>query len=403
MKVGFVLSQPFGHSIGTDVRIRGLVEGLSKLGVEVHIITPFVDDSSMSRRHIFVHRSPSLFTRLRISNLTYRLSKKFLNNPSLCKNIVCRKSLLLKNANSIGENVYKIVRKLNLDIVQAEQQIASLACINIRKKLDVPVVADFHGIWAEEMVASGVIEHGDDCYKVLFGLEQEIACCADAVTVVSEEMKSYIENSSGNSGNKVVLIPNATFPRAKSAKIVEHPSKVIHSGTLHPWENVELFVQGMPFVLKRYPSARFYLTRKGAKLRKIRRLALELGVFPEFTWFSSSKDFFCFLESCDVGVISSTTNIARIMGYPQKLYDYLSVGLPVVANDIGGWTKIIKENRVGVVVDNDPKAFATGILELLENPKLIHECGQRGIELVRQKLNYYKSAEKLLSLYKHLV
>jgi len=47
MKVGFVLSQPFGHSIGTDVRIRGLVEGLSKLGVEVHIITPFVDDSSM--------------------------------------------------------------------------------------------------------------------------------------------------------------------------------------------------------------------------------------------------------------------------------------------------------------------------------------------------------------------
>jgi len=155
--------------------------------------------------------------------------------------------------------------------------------------------------------------------------------------------------------------------------------------------------------LKRYPSARFYLTRKGAKLRKIRRLALKLGVFPEFTWFSSSEDFFHFLESCDIGVISSTTNIARMMAYPQKFYDYLSAGLPVVANDIGAWTKIIKENRVGVVTDNDPEAFAEGILELLENPKLIHEYGQRGIELVRQELNYYRSAEKLVSLYKRLV
>jgi glycosyltransferase involved in cell wall biosynthesis len=68
-----------------------------------------------------------------------------------------------------------------------------------------------------------------------------------------------------------------------------------------------------------------------------------------------------------------------MMAYPQKLYDYLSVGLPIVANEIGAWTKIIKENRVGIVTDNNPKAFAHGILEFLQNPELIHECGQRGI------------------------
>jgi len=402
MKVGFVLSQPFGYSLGTDVRIRGLVEGLSKLGVEVHIITPFVDDFSLPQRRIFVHKSPSLFTKLGISNLAYRLSKKLLNNPSLCKSIVCRKSLLLKSANSIGEDVYKIIRKLNLDIVQAEQQIASLACINIRKKINVPVVADFHGIWAEEMVASGVMKYGEDCYKVLCNIEQEIACCADAVTVVSEEMKSYIENYSGNSGNRVVLIPNATFPRVKSAKVVERPSKVMHMGTLHRWENVELFVRSIPFVLQQYGSAKFYLTRKGENLKKIRHLASELRISPEFKWFSSSRFFFEFLKSCDIGVISSTTNKARMMAYPQKLYDYLSVGLPIVANEIGAWTKIIKENRVGIVTDNNPKAFANGILEFLQNPKLIHECGQRGIDLVRRDLNYCKSAERLLDVYGHL-
>ncbi|MHA1834024.1 MAG: glycosyltransferase, partial [Candidatus Baldrarchaeia archaeon] len=288
------------------------------------------------------------------------------------------------------------------DILQAEQQIASVACIKIGEKLRVPVIADFHGIWAEEMVASNIIDYDDACYKTLFELEQEIACSADAVTVVSEEMKDYVESSFGASSNKVVLIPNATFPRVDGAKIVRKPSKVIHSGTLHPWENVELFVEAMPIVLKRYPSAKFYLTRKGAKLNKIKRLAHGLRVFPEFIWFDSGSDFFEFLKSCDVGVISSTTHIARKMAYPAKLYDYLSVGLPIVANDIGAWTRIIRENRVGIVTDNSPEAFAGGILELLENPKLLYECEQRGIELVKRELNYYRSAEKLLGLYERL-
>ncbi len=402
MKVGFVLSQPFGQSIGTDIRVCGLLEGLSFLDAEVHVITPFVENSSSSRQdNVSVHRVSSISTRLKIHNLTYELSKRFMTNPFLFKRVFCRKSLLLRYVLSL-EGIYKVVNKLDLDILQAEQQLASVACIRIGKKLRLPVVADFHGIWAEEMVASNLINYDDACYRTLFELEQEIACSADAVTVVSEEMEDYVENSFGASNDKVVLIPNAAFPRVENAKVVENPSKVIHSGTLHPWENVELFAKAMPFVLKRYSSARFYLTRKGAKLNKIRRLAHGLGVFPQFIWFDRGSDFFEFLKSCDVGVISSTNHIARKMAYPAKLYDYLSVGLPIVANDVGAWTKIIRENMVGVVTSNNPEAFAEGILELLEDPRLLYECGQRGIDLVKHELNYYKSAEKLLDLYKRL-
>jgi glycosyltransferase involved in cell wall biosynthesis len=159
----------------------------------------------------------------------------------------------------------------------------------------------------------------------------------------------------------------------------------------------------MPYVVKRCPNARFYLTRKGAKLKRIMSMVQEMNVRAEFKWFDSADEFFEFLKTCDVGVISSTTHIARRMAYPAKLYDYLSIGLPVVANDIGAWTRIIKESRVGIVTENNPEAYAQGILELLENPKSLYECGQRGIELVRRELNYYRSAEKLLDLYKRLI
>jgi glycosyltransferase involved in cell wall biosynthesis len=401
VKVGFVLSQPFGQSIGTDVRIKGLIEGLSSLGLEIHVITPFGEKIPIHSKNVSVHGVSTKSTKL--SNLKYKLSRRFMSNPFLFKHIICRESLLHQSAHSLGEAVYEVVRKLDLDILQAEQQIASLACVRLRENLEVPVVADFHGIWAEEMVASGMVSYDDRSYKTLFDLEREIACSADVVTVVSDEMKSYVERSLGALSNSVVLIPNAAFPRVDEARFIESPTKVIHSGTLHPWENSELFVEAMPQVLKRYPSAKFFFTRKGAKLKKIMRLSESLRVSPEFVWFESGGDFLEFLKSCDIGIISSTTHLARQMAYPAKLYDYLSVGLPVVANDIGAWTKIIRKYNVGVVTGNDPEEFAEGILELLEQPVLLYECAKRGIALVKNELNYYKTAEMLQNMYVRLL
>ena len=54
------------------------------------------------------------------------------------------------------------------------------------------------------------------------------------------------------------------------------------------------------------------------------------------------------------------------------------------------------------VTENTPEAYAEGILQFLENPQLCYECGQRGVELVKNEFNYDKSAEKLLNLYQVL-
>ncbi len=402
MKVGFVLSQPFGESMGTDVRVKGLIRGLCSLGVEVHIITPFKEKVPLKEKNLFTHTLPSTSYSLGTANFIYRLSKKSSTSPYIFRNVLCRKSLFSKSASSLGHGIRKIANSLNLDVLQAEQPLASLACSRIHKKLSMPTLADFHNIWAEETVASGVADYADSCYQTLYKIEREIAESTDRVLVVSKEMKEYVEKSYCISNKNVSLIPNAAFAEVENAKSVSHPSKIVHIGTLHPWENVELFIQSMPFVLKEYPEAKFFLTRKGAKLKRIKNLAQSLAVSPEFFWFKDGTDFREFLRSCDIGVISSTSHIVRKMGYPAKLYDYLSMGLPVVANDIGAWTNLIRDKEVGLVVDDSPSGFAAGLLELLQNPDLIHKYGQNGINLVKNELNYYKSAELLLNVYQEL-
>ncbi len=58
-------------------------------------------------------------------------------------------------------------------------------------------------------------------------------------------------------------------------------------------------------------------------------------------------DLFTFLSSCTIGVITSNSDLARQMGTPIKLFDYMSVGLPFVLKDIGGGCTMVRDKQVG--------------------------------------------------------
>jgi len=88
---------------------------------------------------------------------------------------------------------------------------------------------------------------------------------------------------------------------------------------------------------------------------------------------------------------------------PSKLFDYMSVGLPVVANDVGGWTDIIKRYNLGRISEDNPINFANGIIELLSNPEELIRCGHNGIRAIKETYNWSKSADLLLTCYKRLL
>ena len=86
----------------------------------------------------------------------------------------------------------------------------------------------------------------------------------------------------------------------------------------------------------------------------------------------------------------------------MKLFNYMSVGLPVVANDIGGWTEIIRREKVGLLTSDDPKEFAEALIDVVSNPKAMQEYAINGLELVNKKYNWNNSAQELLEVYEDL-
>lgn len=106
-----------------------------------------------------------------------------------------------------------------------------------------------------------------------------------------------------------------------------------------------------------------------------------------------------FTASADIGVLLYR-NDCRNNYYcaPNKVFEYMMMGLPVIATNFPGMVKLVEGERVGVCVDpEDPKAIADGINRLARDPAYRSEIKATAIRLSRERYNWEEEWRPLLA------
>ncbi|XOV67136.1 MAG: glycosyltransferase family 4 protein [Fluviicola sp.] len=89
---------------------------------------------------------------------------------------------------------------------------------------------------------------------------------------------------------------------------------------------------------------------------------------------------------------------------PNKIFEYMASGLPVIGSHFPLWKEIIEKNKCGICVDPEkPEAIADAIRYIQEHPKEAMEMGERGRNKVLNEYNWSVEEAKLLNLYHTLV
>jgi len=110
------------------------------------------------------------------------------------------------------------------------------------------------------------------------------------------------------------------------------------------------------------------------------------------------------LGNVRAGLVPFLPEPNHIEAMPQKFFEYMSAGIPVIASDFPLWRKIIEGAGCGLLVDpSSPRAIADAIHFVLTRPQEAEAMGRRGREAVEKRYNWESEEKKLLEIYADLV
>jgi len=94
----------------------------------------------------------------------------------------------------------------------------------------------------------------------------------------------------------------------------------------------------------------------------------------------------------------------HIEAQPNKMFEYMSAGIPVIASNFPLWRGIVEGNDCGICVDPlNPKAIAGAIDYLVMNPDEARRMGGNGRQAVLNKYNWRTEEKKLCAFYAGLI
>jgi glycosyltransferase involved in cell wall biosynthesis len=110
------------------------------------------------------------------------------------------------------------------------------------------------------------------------------------------------------------------------------------------------------------------------------------------------------LAAAQAGLVFFHPERDHLTAQPNKLFEYMAAGLPVIASNFPAWRTVIEGGRCGLAVDPlDPAAIAAAMRWMYEHPEEARAMGANGRRLVRERYNWDVEAAKLLAFYRQLL
>jgi glycosyltransferase involved in cell wall biosynthesis len=172
---------------------------------------------------------------------------------------------------------------------------------------------------------------------------------------------------------------------------------------INPERGVEELVMAMEFL----DPARFHLVIIGAgdifhKIEAMitdRQLADRITILPKVPF----EVLRALTRRADLGLsLDKPTNINHIYGLPNKIFDYLHSGVPVLVSRLIELEKIVNKYDVGAFIDNhQPAHIAARIGEVFRDPARM-ESWKKNTEKVRDELNWEKEGRIVVEIFEQV-
>jgi glycosyltransferase involved in cell wall biosynthesis len=175
---------------------------------------------------------------------------------------------------------------------------------------------------------------------------------------------------------------------------------LIYQGVVIPNRGLSEMIDAM----RELPACRLAIVGYGALLETLKAKVADEGLEDAVRFFDPVP--FETLMRCtaaaDVGVIPLVGScLSYVTAAPNKLFEYMMVGIPVVATDLPDMARVVREERCGTLIGDptSPSSIAAAVQELLDDPDGMRAAGERGRAAALARYNWSHEAPKLLAAF----
>ncbi len=133
---------------------------------------------------------------------------------------------------------------------------------------------------------------------------------------------------------------------------------------------------------------------------KLMVVELRLNEKVKFEPKKSPSELFLYTLCADLGLsLDKNTNLNYRFSLPNKIFDYIQAGVPILASDLPEVKKIIEGYNIGCISpDHNVKNLATLMNKMIDN-KEMRLTWQKNLKAASQELNWDHEKSKLLSIF----
>jgi glycosyltransferase involved in cell wall biosynthesis len=269
----------------------------------------------------------------------------------------------------------------------------------------VPFLLEVRDLWPAFAVAVGVLKN-KTLIRMSEWLERFLYKHADLVMVNSP---GFIEHVSTRGAKAIELIPNGADPEMFALNAdgktfreqhgLDDAFVVLYAGAHGMSNDLDIVLEAAKYLLPN-PGIKFVLLGDGKEKPRLQQEANRRGLdnvlflppipkvlMPEALAAADA----CLAILKPIELYKTT--------YPNKVFDYMAAGRPVVLAIDGVIRQVVEEAQAGVFVPpGDPEALAVAITQLASNPEKCNKMGVNGRKLIKMNFSRTELAERFTTL-----
>ena len=292
-------------------------------------------------------------------------------------------------------------------------QIAS-AVYKANKLFKLPVILDLHENRPEIMKVYPHLKKGVGKWLIDVErwkkAEEKYAKLAKKIIVVTQDAKEELLERTNIPSKKIEVVPNTVL---KSFYLDYKIEESIHTkfqedfvllyiGDTALRRGLLTAIKAIPVLKETIKNIKLVIVGKSTEDVILKAAVEKLGIQEQvvFEGWQDESLFASYILSSDICISPLHRNKHHDTTYANKIFQYLSLGKPILVSNATAQKKIVNKQEVGLSHKaKNSQDFAEKVIKLYKYPELMVKMGNNGIKFIHKDFHWGKTAKTLLKIY----